>query len=373
VNVFGDFTKPTGLGVAARHTATALETAGCRVTRRDLEALTQLGPPDLWSGEGVVNVLHTNPDRLASLCSSRDAPLRWIFATRRAYVAYWAWEARAGIPDSWKRFRAYVGEVWVPSQFTAQAVARHLPCPVVCMPHAVTVSPPDSPRSAFSALCKGAVFLTIFDALSGFSRKNPLGLIEAWKLAFPIASGDATLIIKCAGLGDSHRSALSSACGGRSDIAMISGSLAAHELHALMHSASAYVSLHRTEGFGLTMAEAMLYGKPVIATGYSGNLDFMNAKNAYLVDYTLTRLSADDGYYRAGTEWADPDVQDAARQIRAVFENPDRARSVGERARATIAEALSPAAVGLLMRERLDLLAAHNCFSISDRQKISAT
>ena len=118
-----------------------------------------------------------------------------------------------------------------------------------------------------------------------------------------------------------------------------------------------YVSLHRSEGLGLTMAEAMAIGKPVIGTAYSGNLDFMTSKNSFLVDYELTRVGADCLVYPADGEWAQPDLEHAGRLMREVYEDPARAARIGARARADIAHQLTPKTTGAAMLTRLEHLA----------------
>jgi glycosyltransferase involved in cell wall biosynthesis len=123
-----------------------------------------------------------------------------------------------------------------------------------------------------------------------------------------------------------------------------------------MASCDCYVSLHRAEGFGLTMAEAMVAGKPVIATGYSGNVDFMNTENSYLVDYEIARVGPDCEIYPPEGEWAQPSVEHAAELMRHVQEHPAEAAKVGERARQDVLRSLSPEATGAAMRRRLEEL-----------------
>ncbi len=123
-----------------------------------------------------------------------------------------------------------------------------------------------------------------------------------------------------------------------------------------MAACDCYVSLHRSEGFGLTLAEAMAIGKPVIGTGYSGNVDFMNAENSYLVDYTIARVGPDCEIYPPEGEWAEPSVEHAAELMRSVYEDRERAAKLGARAREDIARTLSPRATGAAMRRRLEQL-----------------
>ena len=105
------------------------------------------------------------------------------------------------------------------------------------------------------------------------------------------------------------------------------------QLGRLMQECLAYVSLHRSEGFGFTLAEAMVRGKPVIATAYSGNLDFMADDTALLVPWTPRRVGKWNEPYPAGATWAEPDLEAAAAHLRWVVEHPDLAQAMGERAR----------------------------------------
>ena len=204
----------------------------------------------------------------------------------------------------------------------------------------------------------GFLFLFVFDYMSTTQRKNPVGLVEAFRGAFTPQDG-AHLLIKTinAPLRPLAEEELLWACHGRDDIHVIDRSLTGPERDALMAACDCYVSLHRSEGFGLTMAEAMSIGKPVIATGYSGNVDFMTAENSYLVDYDIVRVGPDCEIYPADGEWAEPDLQQAARVMRSVYDDPAHARTLGEQARADIARLLSPEATGAAMRDRLRALA----------------
>ena len=139
-------------------------------------------------------------------------------------------------------------------------------------------------------------------------------------------------------------------------VTLLTERLARPDVYALVDACDAYVSLHRSEGYGLSMAEAMGLGKPTIGTGYSGNLDFMDDSNAKLVSYRKVPIERDVGPYRKGQLWTEPDVSDAARCMRWVYDNPAEARAMGERARAHITQLTSLEAYGERMRRRLNEL-----------------
>jgi hypothetical protein len=178
---------------------------------------------------------------------------------------------------------------------------------------------------------------------------------EAYKRAFKPGDG-AHLVLKSAN-GDKRQDDLAElheAAAGRPDILVIDDYVAAGRIDAMIAACDAYVSLHRAEGFGLGMAAAMSLGKPVIGTGYSGNLTFMNESNSYLVDWKRTQVGPGVPIYPAGDHWADPDLDDAARLMRYVFENRAEAAERGAKARSDIEGDHSPAARGEMLRKRLE-------------------
>ncbi|HYH23441.1 MAG TPA: glycosyltransferase [Azospirillum sp.] len=377
VEVAGHLTAAIGLGSAVRGTVTALRASGLPVTVIDLPLDethpvplpafplgTPLAGPALAAAPGAfaVTLVHTNPDALRQALNApgRDPRLDPRRLLDRLTIGYWAWEASSGIPEPWRDCLPVVDEIWVPSTFTAAAVAPHVAVPVIAMPHAVT-APSDLPafdRQAFGIPDGTVCFLFLFNGTSNVTRKNPAGLIRAYCAAFPNAASDTLLIIKAKKLADGARRALEALADGRPDIRIVNEPWTAERTAALMAACDAYVSLHRAEGFGLTVAEAMAGGKPVIATAYSGTMDITTPDTAYLVPCRTTMLEADDGYYRRGTVWADPDLEAAARLMRRVASHPDEARAVGARAAARMRTHFSPEAVGARMRDRLSVLMA---------------
>ncbi len=187
-------------------------------------------------------------------------------------------------------------------------------------------------------------------------RKNPLGLIEAFRRAFA-GRDDALLVLKCSrsNFCPEGLRALQEAAAGL-HVKIIDTIFTRAEINSLMALADCYVSLHRSEGFGLTMAEAMNLGKPVIATAFSGNLDFMTGANSFLVSWSPLTIDRDHGPYERGQVWADPSLEHAAELMSLVFENRAKAEEIGRRAQRDVRLALSPEAVGRLVAERLRLI-----------------
>ena len=269
-------------------------------------------------------------------------------------IGIWGWEIDT-IPARWRGAFELVQEIWVYSRFMAQNIGAVAPVPVSVLPP--PVQPPAEPAvpERMDVPMGEFMFLFVFDYLSTIQRKNPVGLIEAFKRAFAPGEGPRLLLKTINGpLRPLAEEEVLWAAHGRPDIHVIDRSLSIEELNGVMAACDCYVSLHRSEGFGLTLAEAMAIGKPVIATGYSGNVDFMDAYNSYLVDYTIGRVGPDCEIYPPEGRWAQPSVEHAAQLMCRVVEHPEEAAARGERAKADIARLLSPEVTGRRMRDRLE-------------------
>ena len=246
-------------------------------------------------------------------------------------------------------------EVWAPSRFVAHALREILEVPVMELTPGVEVGeviPFD--RALLGVPQSHTLFLFIFDAGSVTERKNPLGLITAFRRAFR-SDDKATLVIKAGNLRRHPEEASRLRAAARQAGAIIlDQTLPRGELNGLIQACDCYVSLHRSEGFGLTMAEAMLLGKPVIATGYSGNLEFMDRDNSLLIGYELVPVGRQIGPYSKDLLWAEPSVVEAAEAMRWIHENADEARALGARARISAEETLSLQAAGKRFARRLE-------------------
>jgi glycosyltransferase involved in cell wall biosynthesis len=239
--------------------------------------------------------------------------------------------------------------------------------PVVRIP--LPVQLPEIPalgRAHFGLPARGAVFLYIFDVSSQSERKNPRGAIEAFRRA-GLAHDDAVLVLKFTNAEydrDAVRELHQQAEG--LNVRFLDGYMDRPELCALLAAADCYFSPHRSEGFGLTMLESMSLGKPVIATAYSGNMDFMNDANSFLLPFTLATLQRDYGPYMRGAVWADPDLDAAAQLLRLVVEHPHEAAARGDIARGEIARERHPSVTGAAVKDRLDTIRALRSASASN-------
>jgi glycosyltransferase involved in cell wall biosynthesis len=268
-------------------------------------------------------------------------------------IGIWGWETDT-IPPRWRRAFALVQEIWVYSDFMAQNIGAAAPVPTIALPPPVQPPAESAVPERLGLPEDRFLFLFVYDYLSTIQRKNPVGLIEAFKRAFAPGEGPQLLLKTINGpLRPLAEEEVLWAAHGRPDIHVIDRSLTPAQLNGLMAGCDCYVSLHRSEGFGLTMAEAMAIGKPVIGTGYSGNLDFMNERNSYLVEYELGRVGPDCEIYPPEGSWAKPSVEHAAELMRRVVGQPREAAERGAQAREDVAAQLSPRATGEAMHRRL--------------------
>ncbi|HTZ64174.1 MAG TPA: glycosyltransferase [Solirubrobacteraceae bacterium] len=373
VRVTGYLGHTLGLGAAARGYAQALRATGVPVSTVSVPLHHVKLPLELQAGYGhhsfedglhqhvgddmsVRNgfeIVAVNADELPDFVERLGED--YFHGPR---IGIWGWETDS-IPRRWQSAFALVQEIWVYSRFMAENIGAAAPVPVVALPP--PVEPPVSPAvpTRLDVADDGFLFLFVFDYMSTIQRKNPVGLIEAFKRAFSPGEGPRLLLKTInAPLRPLAEEEVLWAARGRADIHVIDRSLTEDELNGLVAMCDCYVSLHRSEGFGLTMAEAMAIGKPVIGTGYSGNLDFMTAQNSYLVEYELGRVGPDCEIYPPDGRWADPSIEHAAELMRRVIERPDEAAALGVRASADIARALSTKVTGAAMRERLEKLDA---------------
>lgn len=358
VNVAGYLRSELGIGEVARQMIRALDTAGVAALPVGLVA------PNSRQGHGYVAGDHgRNPYPVNLICVNADGlPVfaeeagERFFADRYS-IGVWWWET-SQFPERFHEAFEHLDEVWVGSRFIAQALKRVSPIPVIHVPipvHFTESTPLSAGELGWPA---GFTYLFSWDYNSVFARKNPLAVVEAYTTAFDEHAGTA-LVLKCINAGADpvgHRR-LQDAIAGRSDIVVIDAYLDPQAKDRLMASCDCYVSLHRSEGLGLTMAEAMFHGKPVVATDYSGNTDFMDPGNSYPVPYRMVPIGEGAAPYPADGEWAEPDVGEAAQLLRRVFEDREEAAARGARAAADIRERYSAAAAGTVMRGRLEHIA----------------
>jgi glycosyltransferase involved in cell wall biosynthesis len=282
------------------------------------------------------------------------------FFAGRYNIGYFAWEL-SRFPDAWVGAFRYFDEIWAPSRFIQQAVADKALCPVVWMPLAVEpVCATRLSREHFGLPEDRFLVLFFFDFRSFIQRKNPWAALRAFSAAFrDDRLAPVNLVIKMNGADtcpEDYQDFLASDAVRDPRVILINRVMTDQEIKELVRLCDCFLSLHHSEGFGRGLAEAMYFGKPVVATGYSGNLDFMNEANSCLVDCTLVPVGAEEYPYGAGQRWAEPDVEQAAWNLRRLVTDPVYAAEIGQRAAHYIRTYHSFAAVGTRYRRRLEQL-----------------
>jgi glycosyltransferase involved in cell wall biosynthesis len=359
VNVLGHFCYPSGLGEAGHFLTHALDCAGIGRSCRDVPTSVENDRGDRADYLGLEpfdgTIIAVPPEPNLDACFPQSG--LWA-APGKHRIGVWYCEQETA-PPRWARHARLLQEVWAPTRFIAEALRPVMPIPVIDMLPGVelgTVSP--LTRGHFGLPEDRFLFLFMFDMWSVMERKNPLGLIRAFRQAFPIQE-PVSLVIKVArGHLEPDNLAILQRAAAEAGARVIDSVMSRQEAYALMNACDAYVSLHRSEGFGLTMAEAMLMGKPVIATGYSGNLDFMAPGNSLLVDFKRVTNPHGLANYPRGAVWAEPSAPHAAAQLRWVYEHPKESRALGARARAETSRLLSLEAAGRRMARRLEAIRA---------------
>ena len=278
------------------------------------------------------------------------------FFQGRYNILYGAWEL-SRLPKRWVVCLEGMNEIWAMSSFMGQMFRRSTSLPVYDLQLPVVPDQLETwSRTRFQIPENSFVFLFMFDFDSHVARKNPQAVIEAFKLAFPVSSNiPATLVIKSIN-SERHEkewSCLKNKMDGDSRILQIHEVLPHSENTALMQCCDCYVSLHRSEGFGLTLAESMLMGKPVITTGYSGNMDFTNPETALLVDYKLVQVQPGDYPFSRGEMWAEPNVQQACEYMRELVEDSTFARPLAQKGVELIRNSFSTTSMGKRYKKRL--------------------
>ena len=361
VNVLGHFCFPSGLRVSVTSMSDAMEASGLGVTRRDIRTYDVDEPHHVDFTEREVHdvtVIHAQSDPFFD-----DAYARADLAERRRRthrIAYWYWELDTA-PAAWRDTARQVDELWTGTSFVADALRGVTDRPVFTLFPGVRL-PPFTPRTrahfGLPAREDGRfAFLFSFHMDSVMERKNPLGLIASFRRAF--GEGEPVdLVLKTTSFGnyDGQLAELVAAAG-TANVHIVDRVLDKGDIVALMESCDAYVSLHRSEGLGLTMAEAMLLGKPVVATRYSGNLDFMDDDDSLLVDCEVVPLRGTIPPYTVpGARWAEPSIAHAAELMRRVYDDAPFRDALGRRAKLSAERSLSIEAAGRRFAERIDTI-----------------
>jgi glycosyltransferase involved in cell wall biosynthesis len=364
INIAGFLTADLGLGESARCMVRAADAAGipAALVPLKLNCKNRLGDQTYAArltaeNPHDVNIIHVDPP------ASRDIDHHHgkAFRAGKYNIAYFAWELTE-FPDDWVPAFDYYDEIWCPSDFARAAIAEKSPVPVLTFPHSIAITAPTEDtatlRARFHLPADSFLFLTLFDLNSYAERKNPRAALAAFRDSGLPASA-ATLVVKVQNLtgNEADFAKLQAFAAAIPGIHFITDTLSRTDVYALEAACDVFVSLHRSEGFGLAVAECMALGKPVISTDWSATAEFVTIDNGCPVRVKLVTLTENHGPYAKGQTWADPDIAHAAAHMRTLFSDRPLCTRLGAAARATITEKLSPAVIGARYRRRLEAIA----------------
>lgn len=275
------------------------------------------------------------------------------FFDRKYNIAFWVWELEE-FPKVWTGCMDLVDEIWTPSEHSAAGMRKHTTKPVKVMPHAVTAPcDEEADRKWFGLPEDKFLYLAAYDSGSGMMRKNPQAVVESFQKAFSPTDKRVGLVIKISGKAHKDRELLEKTFAEYDNIYFIDKTLSRGQMNSLIRCADVYVSLHRAEGFGLVMAEAMLLGTPCIATNWSANVEFMGPDRACMVDYTLTQVPGEVELFGGEGRWADADTDCAAACMKRLLEDSSFYEKLRGAGQAYVREHLSPERIGERMGQRL--------------------
>ena len=362
VNVFGYINGEFGLGEAVRLIIKALISADIPVALINYDVKTnhrhQDQTYDKFSTEApyAINLILLGPSEAKKILTHYS---NVDFFKNKYNIFYLNWESE-NFPKEYVDNLSFYDEIWVPAEYCQKVISKFSTVPVSVIHYPIEI-----PASSFVDRVANDFFdnscfnfLFIFDYNSTLERKNTLNLIKAFKKAFKKDDRSVKLTIKTSRSARflKEKSELIDCINGVTNIVIVEEIFEKETLHNIIKFCDSYVSLHRSEGFGLTMAEAMFYGKPVIATGYSGNLEFMNADNSFLVNYEVCHVSSSLMNYDKNTVWSNPDIDHAAELLIKVKENSQEIKSIAKKGNQTIINEFSTKKIGNEIKNKLELI-----------------
>lgn len=356
--VYGFLHTETGIGQAGRALSTAFATTGMALSNHALKPPGFDNTVDFPVAANLVNdvdhaLLAINADNVRHLAAYMDPAL--VTANRRIGLFFWELPVFPGI---WSSAIDTLDEVWVSTEFVKESLVSATTKPVRVVPLPVPLNDLDreQARMQLGLPAERPIYLVTFDFNSYPQRKNPIASVRAFIDAFPKGSDSSPLlVVKCHGLQNriGHEPALLNAVAGHNHIQLIDRVMSKPEMLQLQAACDVHVSLHRSEGFGLNLAEAMAAGKLAVATNFSGNVDFMTPANSLLIDYKMQRVKDGDYVFCSGQWWAHPDHDHAVAALRQAESKSARDR-LGAQARSDVARGLSNDHVGAIMRRLID-------------------
>lgn len=364
VNFFGAVTSEDGIGISAKKNYEAFIKAGIRV---NLIPLSRAGsveknnchkfiePEILKNSEASINYFHFRLDAKTYFKNVSNELLSKFYN-----IGYFYCEVPSYNPE-WLEFFDYFDEIWTASNFCHRSISKVSKIPVHVVPHALSKYVPKLKPSSLdqSELPKekSFIFLTIANVLSDIKRKNSLGSIQAFKKAFPVEENkNVKLIVKLTnftGNGIEEKNIIRESSKDKR-ITLITQHYSEKEMNDLYEKANVYVSLHRAEGWGLTISDALIRGIPCIYTNYSGNVDFCDKNSGIAINFELINVGENRLRYRANDIWANPNISHAAEAMKKIYSNFEYFQSKASLSRDNLSSKLNPDKVGKIIKQRIE-------------------
>ncbi len=360
VNLIGDIRAEIGLGQSMRLIANELELSKYSFGIYDFQLGGNLRREDItWDFRMLenypyaVNLFHINPQEVA---------LAYLYLDRDIWknhynIAFWLWELEE-FPKEYIETIKFFDEIWTPSEFASSSIRKVTDKPVYTIPYYVLADTDKRFNREYFHLPEDKfLYLVMYDTNSTMERKNPVGTLMAYKRAFLGSTANVGLVIKVNNATVQDLQVIREQLGDCKNIYLITQTLDKIQVNSLIADVDVFVSLHRAEGFGLVMAEAMLVGTVCVATDWSSNTEFMSADSACMVPYCKTPIQKSAGNYKKGCVWAEPDVGVAAAYMRYLYENPVYYRQLADDAKKQIEKVLGKERIIGMLEERLQRIA----------------
>jgi len=358
VNIFGHIRGDFGLGESCRLLASAVKASGVPYAIINVPHIPAASETNTdWILEEThdqpygINLIHINPMELVS--SIKDIPKEvW---SQHYNIAFWLWELPE-FPPEWDYLIDIFDEIWTPSDFVSDAIRKRTDKRIVTIPYGIAKSVTDDKydRAFYRLPDDKYLYLMSFDGKSNFERKNPLGSIQAYKRAFPKEVSQVGIVIKATNISADEREFLMREFDGYKNVYILEETLSKTQFNSLLKSCDCYISLHRSEGFGLVLAECMMLDTIVVATRWSANVEFMDDESSVLVDTHIIELDREYPPYHKGAHWAEPDIDMAAKKIRQIYDDEALRKKIIDGARQKVSECLSIDRAAQLVKARID-------------------
>lgn len=375
INIYGYINGEFGLGEAVRLLISAIESASIPYDLLNFDILTNHQHNDLsysdfkTEGQYSINLVLLGPAEAKKIIT--HSKFNETNFKNKYNIFYLNWESEY-FPEEYVKNLTFYDEIWFPSRYCEKAISKYFSKPTKTIPYPIeiNISPLNDVEYSNFFDPNTFNFLFLFDYNSTLERKNTINLIKCFKKTFEPNDKRVALTIKTSRSTrfKSEKNQLLEEIGNYENIILVENIFEKNTLHHIIKNCDCYISLHRSEGYGLTMAEAMYFGKPVIATGYSGNLEFMNSENSFLVDYEICNVNAKMLNYDENTVWSNPDIEHASQLMKDVFDNPSHAKEIGEKAKSSMLKHYSKKEIGTIIHNEISSI--YNTFNPNEYSNI---